>query len=148
MGPPVMADEPTVARLEQSADTDPHVAVTDDDVEEIEAGTAAAEGIEDASNARQVKEKKRRQQHINEERDMVIQSLLAVGPGQRFLSWMICDLMGVFGSSINSTLQPEFSMHREGQRAVGLVLQGECLRAAPRDYLTAIGNHLTQGSKK
>lgn len=142
-----MADEATAAGFEKPNDVDPHVAVTEDS-EEVETGTAAAAGIEDASNAVHIKEKRRRQQLVNEERDMVLQSLLKVEAGQRFLAWLICDLAGVFGAAINGSLQPEFSMHREGQRAVGLVLQAECLRAAHRDYLTAIGNHLTQGMTK
>lgn len=101
-----------------------------------------------AGNRRTVREKMREQKRIVDERHMVIQSLLAVPPGRAFVAWLVQDIAGVFTAAINGDLNPQFSMHREGQRAVGLVLQEECLRAAPALYMAAMQHRLTQGNAK
>lgn len=127
----------------------------DDTGEDDTSAQLAAQGIPDASDRRQVRERTRKKKLIDdeqkaraEERKMVLQSLLQCPPGRAFIAWLICDLTGVFTASLREDLHEGFSMHREGQRAVGLVLQGECLNALPEQYMVAIQRRLTQGVAK
>ncbi len=143
-----MVDEPKAAHFEKSEDPQPIAAVIEDDLETDLTDEERETLPDNAADRQSIKAKMRRQKMSADERAMVIKSLLQVEAGQRFLMWLICQQSGVFGASINGQLDTNFTHHREGQRAVGLVLQQECIAAAPRQYAVALENYFTQGNKR
>lgn len=130
-------------------DAKPAVFVQEPEPQPAEAAMEHDDGGDDyganpnAGSRREIKERQRRAKVADDERKMVLQSLLQVEPGRNFIAWLICDISGVFVSCVDANLNPQFSMHREGQRAVGLVLQEQCLRASPAAYMAAIQQRIT-----
>ncbi len=144
-----MSDKPTATYTQE-----PDPAIGTADIEADDPNSIAPDDEDDrgtgtnAADRRQVRQRARKIKQDADERAMVLRTLLEVDAGKAFIAWLLCDVTGVFVASINADLNPQFSMHREGQRAVGLVLQQECLKASPEQYMVALRRRLTQGMGK
>lgn len=137
----VQQDLPEELPAELAEETELDTALLDDAEREELART------ENAADRRRIRAKGKKRADERKVREEVLHGLLSIPQGRQLIAWLVCDLTGVFGASINNDLNPNFLFHREGQRAVGLVLQAECLRADANNYTAAIRDHL-QGATR
>ena len=110
----------------------------EDDLE----GLPAEEGIYNAADREQVKEKARGKKARERDYDDVMQGLLMHPNGRKWLANLIFEICGLDASLMDAHYRPEAIVFKEGGRRVAILLQSHALRVNRENYMMLLREHL------